>query len=68
MDHDDLSPATRLVALGRVAREPGEQVGAPLTMTSTYHADGAASYARVANPTWSAFEEALGSLEGGVKE
>ena len=65
MDHDDLSPATRLVALGRAAREPGEQVGAPLTLTSTFHADGPASYGRVANPTWSAFEEALGSLEGG---
>ena len=65
MEHDDLSPATRLVALGRVPRQPGEQVGAPLTLTSTYHADGPASYARVANPTWSAFEEALGSLEGG---
>ena len=65
MDHDDLSPATRLVTLGRAAPEPGEQVGAPLTLTSTYHADGPANYARVANPTWSAFEEALGSLEGG---
>ena len=65
MDHDDLRPATRLVTLGRAAREPGEQVGAPLTLTSTYHADGPANYARVANPTWSAFEEALGSLEGG---
>ena len=44
---------------------PGEQVGAPLTMSSTYHADGPVSYGRVGNPTWSAFEEALGSLEGG---
>jgi cystathionine gamma-synthase len=44
---------------------PGEQVGAPLTMSSTYHADGPVSYGRGGNPTWSAFEEALGSLEGG---
>lgn len=44
---------------------PGEQVGAPLTLTSTYHADGPVNYARGGNPTWSALEEALGSLEGG---
>ena len=34
-------------------------------MSSTYHADGPVSYGRGGNPTWSAFEEALGSLEGG---
>ncbi|KGN36706.1 trans-sulfuration enzyme family protein [Knoellia subterranea] len=65
MNHNELSPATRVVALGRVDREPGAQVGAPLVMTSTFHADGPVNYARGGNPTWSAFEEALGSLEGG---
>ncbi|MFC7486823.1 trans-sulfuration enzyme family protein [Knoellia sp. CPCC 206453] len=65
MDSEELSPATRVVSLGRVARHPGEQVGAPLTFTSTYHADGPVNYARAGNPTWTAFEEALGSLEGG---
>ncbi|WP_353950678.1 aminotransferase class I/II-fold pyridoxal phosphate-dependent enzyme [Knoellia sp. S7-12] len=65
MDSEELSPATRVVSLGRVPREPGEQVGAPLTFTSTYHADGPVTYARVGNPTWAAFEDALGSLEGG---
>ena len=30
-----------------------------------YHADGAVNYARGGNPTWDAFEEALGGLEGG---
>lgn len=62
---DDLTPATRIVALGREERSPGAQVGAPLVLTSTYVADGPANYARNGNPTWSAFEEALGSLEGG---
>lgn len=61
----DLTPATRLVALGREPRSPGAQVGAPLVMTSTYVADGPANYARNGNPTWTAFEEALGSLEQG---
>ncbi len=61
----DSSPATRLVALGREPVSPGGQVGAPLVLTSTYHADGAVAYARGGNPTWTAFEEAVGSLEGG---
>lgn len=61
----ELALATRIVALGREERQPGAQVGAPLVLTSTYLADGPANYARNGNPTWSAFEEALGSLEGG---
>ncbi|MBT9254320.1 aminotransferase class I/II-fold pyridoxal phosphate-dependent enzyme [Phycicoccus sp. MAQZ13P-2] len=62
---EPLAPATRLVALGREPASPGAQVGAPLVLTSTYHADGPVSYGRGGNPTWSALEEALGSLEGG---
>jgi cystathionine gamma-synthase len=61
----DLAPATRVVALGRAAARPGAQVGAPLVLTSTYHADGDVAYARSGNPTWSALEAAVGSLEGG---
>jgi cystathionine gamma-synthase len=44
---------------------PGAGVNAPLELTSTYIADGPVNYARGGNPTWSAFEEALGALEGG---
>ncbi|MGG5258497.1 trans-sulfuration enzyme family protein [Phycicoccus avicenniae] len=62
---EPLAPATRLVALGREPASPGAQVGAPLVLTSTYHADGEVSYGRGGNPTWSALEEALGDLEGG---
>ncbi|PKW25906.1 trans-sulfuration enzyme family protein [Phycicoccus duodecadis] len=64
-DVGGLAPATRIVALGRENPAPGAQVGAPLVLTSTFHADGPVNYARGGNPTWSAFEEALGSLEGG---
>jgi cystathionine gamma-synthase len=60
-----LSPATRAVAAGREPRVPGGSVGSPLVHTSTYHADGDVVYARAGNPTWTAFEVALGSLEGG---
>ena len=34
-------------------------------MASTYVAGGDLEYGRYANPTWAAFEEALGALEGG---
>lgn len=64
-DTEHLSPATRVVALGREAAAPGQQVGAPLVLSSTYHAGGDVMYARSGNPTWSAFEQALGDLEGG---
>lgn len=65
MTAESLSPATRVVALGRQDRVPGAGVNAPLEFSSTYAADGPVNYARGGNPTWSAFEEALGSLEGG---
>jgi cystathionine gamma-synthase len=64
-EHEHLSPASRVVALGRQPRVPGANVNAPLEFTSTYVADGPVNYARGGNPTWSAFEEALGGLEGG---
>ena len=34
-------------------------------MASTYVAGGDLEYGRYGNPTWAAFEEALGALEGG---
>jgi cystathionine gamma-synthase len=61
----DLAPATQVVALGREEPTPGGQVGAPLVLTSTYHADGQVAYARSGNPTWTALEAAVGALEGG---
>jgi cystathionine gamma-synthase len=65
VSHEQLSPASRVVTLGRQPRLPGANVNAPLEFTSTYVADGPVNYARGGNPTWSAFEEALGGLEGG---
>ncbi len=65
IDPGQLSPATRLVGLGRPPRRPGASVNPALELTSTYVAGGDVVYARTGNPTWSAFEEVLGSLEGG---
>jgi cystathionine gamma-synthase len=62
---DDLDPATVAVQAGREPPRPGAPLGPPVVLTSTYHAGGEVGYARDGNPTWTAFETALGALEGG---
>ena len=66
LEHDQLTPATRAVALGRPERTAGAPVVEPVTFTSTYLAHGPVNYARVGNPTWSALEDVIGGLEGGA--
>jgi cystathionine gamma-synthase len=63
--HDPLHVDSVVVASGRPGRAPGASVNVPVELTSTYAADGPVNYARVGNPTWNAFESALGELEGG---
>jgi cystathionine gamma-synthase len=67
MDDDlpTLKPATIAVKAGRPAHEPDDPLNEPITMASTYVAGGEREYGRYANPTWTAFEDALGALEGG---
>jgi cystathionine gamma-synthase len=59
------APATVAVTAGRPATGPGSAMSEPVWLTSTYGAGGAYDYARVGNPTWTAFEQTLGALEGG---
>lgn len=63
--HSGLSPRTQVVASGRPERAPGAPLNPAVTFTSTYIADGPANYARVDNPSWTPFEQAVGELEGG---
>ncbi len=58
-------PATLAVTLGRPPHQPDQPLNEPITMASTYVAGGEVEYGRYGNPTWSAFEDALGVLEGG---
>ena len=58
-------PATVAVKAGRPPQQPDNPLNEPLTMASTYVAGGDLEYGRYGNPTWSAFEKALGDLEGG---
>ncbi|PPK98555.1 cystathionine gamma-synthase [Kineococcus xinjiangensis] len=65
-----LSPATLAVVAGRPPRTPDAEVNVGVSLTSTYVGSastgaGGRGYGRFGNPTWEAFEEALGALEGG---
>ena len=62
---DAWKPATVAVTAGRPPHEPDQPLNTPLTLASTYVAGGDLEYGRYANPTWTAFEDALGALEGG---
>ncbi len=64
-DAPELSPATIAVTAGRPPHDPDAPLNVPITMASTYVAGGDLEYGRYGNPTWTAFEEVLGLLEGG---
>src|SRR3954454_5581731 len=56
--------STIAVTAGRPSG-PGEPFNVAPTLASTYRDGGEIGYGRWGNPTWTAFEEALGALEGG---
>lgn len=56
---------TLAVALGRPPHAPDAPLNTPIVSTSTYVTGGTRGYGRFSNPTWEAFEEVLGALEGG---
>ncbi len=58
-------PATVAVVAGRPPHEPDQPLNPPIVAASTYVAGGDLEYGRYGNPTWQAFEDALGALEGG---
>ena len=59
------SLTTVAVHAGRPERVPDAPFNPPLVMASTYVAGGEREYGRYGNPTWEAFEQAVGGLEGG---
>jgi cystathionine gamma-synthase len=54
-----------VVHLGRPPVLPGGPLNPPVVSSSTFHQGGNLVYGRDGNPTWDAFETALGGLEGG---
>ncbi|GGF39222.1 cystathionine gamma-synthase [Marmoricola endophyticus] len=59
------APRTTVVTAGRPPRVPGAPLNTPIELASTYVAGGEVEYGRVGNTSWTAFEDALGALEGG---
>jgi len=64
--HAGLHPETVAVHAGRPPREPDGPMSTPVHLASTFHEGGPTAYGRYGNPSWTAFEEALGALEGGA--
>src|SRR5690349_2574341 len=62
----ELSPETLAVVAGRPAGTPDAPLNQPLVQASVFHAGGEIEYGRHGNPTWTAFETAIGALEGGL--
>jgi cystathionine gamma-synthase len=60
-----LRPETVVVSAGRPPHVPAAPFNEPVTFASAFVAGGDPEYARYGNPTWTAFEDALGALEGG---
>lgn len=61
----DLDLSTLAITAGRPERAPDQPLNQPLVPASVYVAGGEREYGRYGNPTWEAFEQALGALEGG---
>jgi cystathionine gamma-synthase len=61
----NVHPETWAVTAGRPAAEPDAPLNVPVMLASTFTAGGDLEYGRYGNPTWTAFEETLGGLEGG---
>lgn len=62
---EGLDPATIAIIAGRGPEEPGHPINVPPVLTSIYKTGPGILYGRAGNPTWSAFEETVGALEGG---
>ncbi|MCU1438739.1 MAG: cystathionine gamma-synthase [Naasia sp.] len=64
-ERSPLHPNTVAVTAGRPAAGPDQPLNPPLVLASTFGGGGDVEYGRYGNPTWTAFEDALGALEGG---
>ncbi|HEU4755966.1 MAG TPA: PLP-dependent aspartate aminotransferase family protein, partial [Agromyces sp.] len=56
---------TVAIVAGRPAHAPDQPLNVPVHLASTYVGGGDVAYGRYGNPSWTAFEDTLGALEGG---
>jgi cystathionine gamma-synthase len=62
----ELARCTVAIVAGRGEPLAGAPLNSPPVLASAFRAGGERAYAREGNPTWDAFEDALGALEGGT--
>jgi cystathionine gamma-synthase len=63
MSHEDLQPETIAISSGRPERSAGEGLNVPISLNSTFVANGEINYGRTGNHTWQPLEEAISALE-----
>lgn len=64
-DVPELHPDTVAIVVGRPPHAPDAPMNVPVHLSSTFVAGGTVAYGRYGNPSWTAFEDTLGALEGG---
>jgi cystathionine gamma-synthase len=62
----NVSRRTLAITAGRPDPVPDAPLNSPTVFASTYHAGGPIAYGRDGNPTWTALEDAIGTLESGT--
>ena len=64
MSHEPLHPETLAISSGRPPHSAGEGINAPISLNSTFVANGPINYGRTGNQTWEPLEQAISALEG----
>ncbi|MEN9687588.1 MAG: hypothetical protein RL381_600 [Actinomycetota bacterium] len=64
MSNKELRPETLAISSGRPEHSAGEGINIPISLNSTFVANGSINYGRMGNQTWQPLEDAISSLEG----
>ena len=64
MSHEPLHPETLAISSGRPSHTAGEGINIPISLNSTFVANGSINYGRTGNQTWEPLEQAISALEG----
>ena len=64
MSHEPLRPETLAISSGRPPHTAGEGINIPISLNSTFVANGPINYGRTGNQTWEPLEQAISALEG----
>jgi cystathionine gamma-synthase len=63
MSTEHLHPETLAISTGRPAHRAGEGINIPISLNSTFVANGPINYGRTGNETWQPLEDAISALE-----